>query len=145
MVALIVGAVPAGEANVTTCRGFQNSRRALPPRRRHAWIQQGIAPMDRAAAERVFELVADLRGDLRERLVHERWWLVWIVTGLQIPITNALTQLLIRRNETRAGVYIALWSVQVLLVPITIRLIHRRTGGRRSNARPSSGGSGRAS
>jgi hypothetical protein len=88
--------------------------------------------VDRAAAERVFDLIADLRGDLRDRLVHERWWLVWIVMGLQIPISNAITQILISRGERRAGVHIIVWGVQVALVPLTIRLIHRRSGGRRS-------------
>ena len=88
--------------------------------------------MDRAGAERVFELIADLRGDLRDRLVHERWWLVWIVMGLQIPVSNAITQVLINRGETRAIIFMLVWGVQVALVPLTIRLIHRRTGGRRS-------------
>ena len=44
--------------------------------------------MERADAERVFALVADIGGDIRGRIVSERWWLVWIVMGVQIFITE---------------------------------------------------------
>ncbi len=38
--------------------------------------------MERRDAERVFSLVAEIGGDLRGRIVSERWGLVWIVLGL---------------------------------------------------------------
>lgn len=88
--------------------------------------------MDRQGTERVFQLVADLRGDLRDRLAHERWWLVWIVMGFQVPATNAVTHLLVACGETRLWPFALLWGAQVALLALTIRFVHRRSGGRRS-------------
>jgi hypothetical protein len=88
--------------------------------------------MQRAEAQQVFALIADLKGDLRDRQATERWWLVWVVTGLQIPVTNTLTQMLVWRGEQRAWPYVILWGAQMALVALTIKFIHRRSGGQRS-------------
>jgi len=47
--------------------------------------------MERTDAEKVFALIADIEGDIRGRIVSERWWLIWIVnrrSGGQRPATE---------------------------------------------------------
>lgn len=88
--------------------------------------------MERADAERVFALVAEIGGDVRGRIVSERWWLVWIVMGIQILFTNCVTQFLLWRGEHRSLIYIGLWGLHVLLIPPIISFIHRRSGGQRT-------------
>ena len=88
--------------------------------------------MERADAERVFALVAEIGGDLRGRIIAERWWLVWIVIGIQILITNSITQLLLWNGERFPLVYFGLWGLSVLLIPPIIFFIHRRGGGQRT-------------
>lgn len=88
--------------------------------------------MERAQAEQVFALIADLKGDLRERQVVERWWLIWVVAGLQILITNLITQWMIWRGVESALPHALVWGAQVSVLALTIRLIHRRRGGQRS-------------
>jgi hypothetical protein len=88
--------------------------------------------MERVDAERIFSLVAEIGGDLRGRIVSERWWLIWIVMGLQILLTNSITQFLLWSGEQRALVYIGLWGLHVLLIPPIIAFIHRRSGGQRT-------------
>ena len=89
-------------------------------------------PVDRTQAQDVFALLADLKGDLRERQIVERWWLVWVVAGLQIVVTNAVTQWLVWRGVGSAGPHTVVWGTQTLVLVLTIRLIHRRRGGQRS-------------
>lgn len=69
---------------------------------------------------------------MRERQVVDRWWLVWIVAGIQIVLTNLATQWLIWRDITRPLPHVLTWGAQVLVLAITVRLIHRRRGGQRS-------------
>jgi hypothetical protein len=88
--------------------------------------------MERADAERIFALVAEIGGDVRGRIVSERWWLVWIVMGIQILLTNCVTQFLLWSGEQRSLVYIGLWGLHVLLIPPIISFIHRRGGGQRT-------------
>jgi hypothetical protein len=88
--------------------------------------------IERRDAERVFALVAELGGDLRGRLVSERWWLVWIVMGIQIFLTSSIMQWLLWRGETRTPIFVALWAAHVVLIPPIIFFIHRRGGGRRA-------------
>lgn len=88
--------------------------------------------MERADAERVFALVADIGGDIRGRIVSERWWLIWIVLGIQVLLTNTITQLLLWSGENRPVVYFVLWGVHTALMPLIIFFIHRRSGGQRS-------------
>lgn len=88
--------------------------------------------MERREAERVFALVAELGGDLRGRIVSERWWLVWMVMGIQIFITSSVTQWLLWQGETRTLVFVALWAIHVALIPPIIFFIHRRAGGQRT-------------
>jgi hypothetical protein len=88
--------------------------------------------MNRAGAERVFALVAELNGDLGGRIVSERWWLVWIVMGIQIAITTTLTQLLLWSGAPDERSFFALWGLHVLLIPPIILFIHRRSGGQRT-------------
>lgn len=88
--------------------------------------------MERADAERVFAFVADLSGDLRGRIVSQRWWLVWIVLGIEIAITCTLTQLLLWQGETRLAPYLGMWAVHVALMPPIIFFLHRRGGGQRT-------------
>ena len=89
--------------------------------------------MDRAAAEKVFAFIADLKGDLRERQITERWWLIWIVSAFQILPTNLLTQWLIWRGEARTFWYVAVWGGQLVALLLTILAIHRGGGGQRSH------------
>jgi hypothetical protein len=90
--------------------------------------------MERPDAERIFALVADLQGELRGRIVNDRWWLIWIVMGLQIPITCGITQWLIWHGEQRGIVFAGLWGLHVALMPVIIAFIHRRSGGVRTAA-----------
>ncbi len=90
--------------------------------------------MDRANAERVFALLNDLNGDLRGKVVSERWWLVWIVMGFEILITSIITQFIQWSGETRLLIYLLVWGVHVLLIPPIILFIHRRGGGQRTAA-----------
>ncbi len=87
--------------------------------------------MNRTDAERVFALVGEIGGDVRGRIVSERWWLVWIVMGIQILGTNTVTQLLLWSGEHRPLVYMGLWGIHVLLIPPIIFFLHRRSGGQR--------------
>ena len=80
----------------------------------------------------MFGLIADLKGDLRDRQVTERWWLVWVVCGCQILPTNLATQWLIWRGDTRLWPFLAVWGTQIALLPLTIKLVQRRHGGQRS-------------
>ncbi len=88
--------------------------------------------MEREQAERVFALVAELNGDLRGRIVSERWWLVWIVMGIQIAITTTVTQLLLWMGTPDVRYFFALWGAHVVLIPPIIFFIHRRSGGQRT-------------
>jgi hypothetical protein len=88
--------------------------------------------MERVDAERIFALVAEIGGDIRGRIVSERWWLIWIVMGLQILLTNCITQVLLWSGERRPLVYMGLWGLHILLIPPIIAFIHRRGGGQRT-------------
>jgi hypothetical protein len=88
--------------------------------------------VERSDAERVFRLVAEIGGDLRGRIVSERWWLVWIVFGLEMLATCTATQLLVWDGERRLGVFGALWSLHLLLIPLIVAVLHRRGGGQRT-------------
>jgi hypothetical protein len=88
--------------------------------------------VERVDAERVFSLVAEINGDLRGRIVSERWWLVWIVLGLEMLATCAATQALLWRGEGRLPAFAALWGAHLLLIPIIIAALHRRSGGQRT-------------
>jgi hypothetical protein len=88
--------------------------------------------MERANAERIFALLNDINGDLRGRVIPERWWLVWITMGVEILITSIITQLLRWSGEQSLEVYLAIWSVHVALIAPIIFYIHRRSGGQRT-------------
>jgi hypothetical protein len=88
--------------------------------------------MQRSEAKRVFALLNDLNGDLRGRIVSERWWLVWIAMGVEILITSIITQLLCWNGETRLEAFLLVWGVHVGLIPPIIFFIHRRSGGQRT-------------
>lgn len=92
----------------------------------------GKQMMERQDAERVFALVAELNGDLRGRIVSERWWLIWIVMGFEILATSLVTQWLLWQGETRTLVFLGVWGVHVALIPLIIFFIHRRGGGQRT-------------
>jgi hypothetical protein len=91
-----------------------------------------MEPIERRDAERVFALVAELGGDLRGRIVSERWWLVWFAMGVQIMLTTSITQWLLWQGGTRTLVFVALWGAHVALIPAIIFFIHRRAGGQRT-------------
>ena len=88
--------------------------------------------MERNEAERVFALIADINGDLRGRVVSERWWLIWIVMGIQILVTSIITQFLIWNDQQNILAYLLLWGIHVALIPPIIFFIHRRSGGQRT-------------
>src|SRR5215469_4353910 len=87
--------------------------------------------MERTDAEKVFALISDIEGDIRGRIVAERWWLIWIVLGIEILFTSSITQLLLWSGENRALPYFVLWGVHTILIPPMIFFIHRRSGGQR--------------
>jgi hypothetical protein len=88
--------------------------------------------MERENAERIFALLNDLNGDLRGRVVSERWWLVWIAMGVEILITSIVTQFARWNGETRLEAFLLIWGVHVTLIPPIIFFIHRRGGGQRT-------------
>jgi hypothetical protein len=88
--------------------------------------------MQRSEAERVFALLNDLNGDLRGRVISERWWLIWIVMGIEILITSIVTQFIRWNGETRLEAFLLIWGVHVALIPPIIFFIHRRSGGQRT-------------
>jgi hypothetical protein len=88
--------------------------------------------MERADAERVFALLNDMNGDLRGHVVSERWWMVWIVMGIQILITSVITQLVRWSGEQNNGVYLVIWGTHVALIAPIIFYIHRYSGGQRT-------------
>jgi hypothetical protein len=88
--------------------------------------------MERADAERVFALVAEIGGDLRGRLIAERWWLVWVAVGVHMLAGSLLLQWLIWRGADRATLAAVLAALAAILF-LLIRLIHRRSGGRRTS------------
>ncbi|HTE17407.1 MAG TPA: hypothetical protein VK689_03375, partial [Armatimonadota bacterium] len=88
--------------------------------------------MERREAERVFALVREIGGDLRGRIVSERWWLVWITMGLEILVTCSVTQLLLWRGEWRLLPFAILWGLHVALLPVLVAIIHRKGGGQRT-------------
>jgi hypothetical protein len=88
--------------------------------------------MERGDAERVFALVAELAGDLRGRIVSERWWLIWLVMGVEISLTSSITQWLLWHGETSTLVFVLVWGIHLALIPPIIALIHRNSGGQRT-------------
>lgn len=88
--------------------------------------------MERREAERVFALVADLQGDLQDRLVHERWWLIWILMGVEMLVTCSVTHWLFLRGERRLWVFVVVWAIHIALIPLVIFLVQRRAGGQRT-------------
>lgn len=88
--------------------------------------------MQRAEAAEVFAFLNRLNGDLRGKVVSERWWLVWMVMGVQILITSIVTQFLRWNGETQLLSYLLIWGIHVALIAPIIFFIHRRGGGQRT-------------
>jgi len=89
--------------------------------------------MQRGEAERVLAMVADVRGDLRERIVLQRWWLVWILVGVQIASVNIVTQVLLWRGVEGLAWHGGVWTGQIVLLALTIKVVQRRGGGQRTD------------
>ena len=88
--------------------------------------------MDRPQAEKIFALVNELRGDLQEQLIPQRWWIVWMFMGPEIFVSNGVTQRMLNHGETRMIVHMTVWSAQLVAAAGTIRIAQRRAGGYRS-------------
>ncbi len=88
--------------------------------------------MDRPSAERVFALVNEISGDLRGRIVTERWWLVWIAVGLDMLLSSALIQYLLRQDPPGVAGPLAVMLGNAAVLALLIRFIHRRAGGLRT-------------
>jgi hypothetical protein len=88
--------------------------------------------MDRSSAERVFSLMSEISGDMRGRVVSERWWLIWIVVGLETMLTSTVTQVFVWQGEKRLLPYLIAWGIHTALVPLIIAVIHRQSGGQRT-------------
>jgi hypothetical protein len=88
--------------------------------------------MDRSDAERVIALVAEIGGDLRGRIISERWWLVWIAVGVHMLVASTLLQVLLWHGEDRPPVLASLLFLYAVILFIIIRFIHRRAGGQRT-------------
>jgi hypothetical protein len=88
--------------------------------------------MNRADAERVFALVNEMSGDLAGRIVSERWWLVWVAVGVDVLLVYSGLQLLIWSGETRPLVLLAPRAVNLFVLFLIIKFIHRGAGGQRT-------------
>jgi hypothetical protein len=88
--------------------------------------------VERSEAESVFALVADLHGELRERLVTGRWWLIWAIMGVQTFATCVVSHIFLHRWPDRTLPQTAAWAVHVVLMVVVVRLVHRRVGGTRT-------------
>lgn len=88
--------------------------------------------MNRDQAEQVFGLIDDLHGELRERLITSRWWLIWAIMGVQALATCVAAHVLLTRWPEARWLNDALWGTHVILTIIIIRLVHRRVGGQRT-------------
>lgn len=88
--------------------------------------------MKRNEAEKVFAFIADIQGELRDKIVAERWWLIWILVGCQMPIVCHITQLLLLQGETREWVFVMVWGINCALIPLIIAFVHRKSGGQRT-------------
>ncbi|MEM7531366.1 MAG: hypothetical protein AAF639_04260 [Chloroflexota bacterium] len=88
--------------------------------------------MERHEAEQILDLMANMRGDLREGLIYQRWWLIWIVAGVEMAITCTVTHLIHAGGERRGWVFAIIWAIHIGLIPLFIALIHRRAGGQRT-------------
>jgi hypothetical protein len=88
--------------------------------------------MNRSDAERVLALVDEIHGDLRGRIVSERWWLVWIVVGVDVLLAYSTLQALLWWGESRPVVLTAVRTANVLVIFLAIKFIHRRAGGQRT-------------
>jgi hypothetical protein len=88
--------------------------------------------MNRADAERVFALVNEMSGDLRGRIVSERWWLVWIAVGIDVLLVYSGLQWLIWSGESRPLALLAPRAVNLFVLLLLIKFVHRRVGGQRT-------------
>jgi hypothetical protein len=88
--------------------------------------------MDRADAERVFALVAAIGGDLRDRIVSERWWLAWLAVGIDMLVFSTLLQAMLWHGERRLSATLALIVLNVAALTLVVQFIRRRAGGQRS-------------
>ena len=88
--------------------------------------------MDRSDAERVFQLVAELQGELHDRFVPDRWWLVWVLMGFEILVTNCSTQWLINRGVVDPRIHFGIFAAQVIALAATIRIAQSKSGGMRT-------------
>jgi hypothetical protein len=88
--------------------------------------------MHRRDADRVLALVAEISGDLRGRIVAERWWLVWIAVGADMLAACAVLHFLLRRENAGPALPVSLLAGNVAVVLLLIRFIHRCGGGQRT-------------
>jgi hypothetical protein len=88
--------------------------------------------VNRDQAEQVFALVADLHGELRERLVTSRWWLIWAIMGVQTLAACCVSQYLLWTYPQRVFIHHIVWLVHITILLLVIRLVHRRIGGQRT-------------
>jgi hypothetical protein len=88
--------------------------------------------MNRAEAERVFALVNEMSGDLRGRIVSERWWLVWIAVGVDVLLVYSGLQWLLWSGETRPLVLLGPRAANLFVLFAIIKFVHRRAGGQRT-------------
>jgi hypothetical protein len=88
--------------------------------------------MNRSDAERILALVDEIHGDLRGRIVSERWWLVWIVVGVDVLLAYSTLQALLWSGDDRSWLLATVRAVNVLIIFLAIKFIHRQAGGQRT-------------
>src|SRR4051812_14546462 len=88
--------------------------------------------MNRADAERILTLVNEMSGDLRGRIVSERWWLVWVAVGFDVLFAYGALQWLVWSGEQRRLVLLLPRAANVFVLFLIIKFVHRRAGGQRT-------------
>lgn len=80
----------------------------------------------------MFALVADLHGELRERLITGRWWLIWGIMGVQTLAACIVSHLCLERWPSTTRPQLITWFIHVVLMLVVVRVVQRRVGGSRT-------------
>jgi len=83
-------------------------------------------------ANRVFAMIAEIHGDLRSRLIVSRWWLIWAAMGCLTLAAASASQWTTRILPGAIAPHVAIWSAEIAVTLLTIRVLHRRSGGQRT-------------
>lgn len=88
--------------------------------------------LTRDEANTVFALVSEIHGELKDRLVASRWWLIWLIMGPMTLLTSVVSHVLLETMTGKTWPHVAVWSIHLAASLLVVRLVHRRTGGVRT-------------